>query len=940
MSKWLVSGDWQAEFRNLGQCSRTHRQELEIIKQYGVTGVIDLGDLKEHYNNGDYRALEFQIRRIKNIRRAGCYFLAVMGNHDRYGQYNDAANWFSMLRTASPFIFDEPGTHIVGKAAEFFILPYRSDRESLLKDAVALRKLQSTSPAKNKILLFHCNVRGATFANGMLSESTISLKDLHAGTYDFCFGGDIHRRQQLRNNAWYIGSPFCHDWGEANLWHGFLLFDDETGKMTWLQSEVPGWFTWDWLRKHTPQAKKLVAVKGVRIRRTQRVSGKNYFEQIASAERLLKKMFPLAIVSVKPEFNDVVVTDLNIRGHQSDKERVEAYFDSTAPKELRHHKPRITKYMLEVLGRAGATVRTVDHVTIESFHAENVLSFKSLDFDYRKRGVCLVHGVNRAWPKRSIGAGKSNFLGMIPVAWFGKTFKKKQTADRLAYEHNSKKAVVRLVADVDGEKVTIERGRRPVKLKMLINGEDKSSGRRHTGRQDTQGLLENRIGFTFDTLASAVYIDSTFANKFLSGGDADRAHLISKFQNLERFSLAAKIVESELSEAERKWQKCCESISTDKQLLTQAKGTLAIFARKAKANLSALKKQMIADGEKQTSVERKLSKWLAANREEIHRQEVRKEELQEKQKGLESRSYKFKRQLEDSKKELSRLQSPENQVCPTCERPLPKEQLESLRENYERQYTEAQIWLKKHSKDLLKVRNDILTNEAWHGRLTSALSELRVSAETMRQLARTSRRVYMKAREEREDADVAKQKKRIKELRMSLAVAKKRIDTLAFEKLELQYVEASFKRRGMPLFINNLTAPVLNAAAQEYSQMFTEGEIQVRFELTDGLFTPRVINAHGSKNLEGQSTGELGWASIIVSFALQSIGPKTNVLILDEPGNGLDPESATVFARKLKLLTDRFETILVTSHNTQIVGELDGENTICVVKEGRSSRLQ
>jgi DNA repair exonuclease SbcCD ATPase subunit len=147
-------------------------------------------------------------------------------------------------------------------------------------------------------------------------------------------------------------------------------------------------------------------------------------------------------------------------------------------------------------------------------------------------------------------------------------------------------------------------------------------------------------------------------------------------------------------------------------------------------------------------------------------------------------------------------------------------------------------------------------------------------------------------------------------------------------------------RDGLPLFLNKLLCPLLNRAAERYSEIFIDKEIQVLFDIDDGHIVPRIMNTHGGKSIASQSAGEKAWAGIITAFALREIANPTNLLVLDEPGTGLDTESAKMFGRRLRRLRDRFETILVVSHNDSICSALQGDSTVTVVKKNNVSKLK
>jgi len=130
-------------------------------------------------------------------------------------------------------------------------------------------------------------------------------------------------------------------------------------------------------------------------------------------------------------------------------------------------------------------------------------------------------------------------------------------------------------------------------------------------------------------------------------------------------------------------------------------------------------------------------------------------------------------------------------------------------------------------------------------------------------------------------------------------------------------------------------------AAAYYAELFGDRALQVRFEIENGEFVPVILNATGGEDIDSQSDGERALAGLIASFALREIAPRCNVLILDEPGNGLDPSTVRQFATSMKRLKEKFESIFVTSHNVHLLQELEGERVVTVQKRnGISSVLE
>jgi predicted ATPase len=155
------------------------------------------------------------------------------------------------------------------------------------------------------------------------------------------------------------------------------------------------------------------------------------------------------------------------------------------------------------------------------------------------------------------------------------------------------------------------------------------------------------------------------------------------------------------------------------------------------------------------------------------------------------------------------------------------------------------------------------------------------------------------------------------------------------------YCVQAFSRDGIPLFISKQYVSVLNGESDYYSDLFCDKAVQIRFAVRGGEFDVSTVNSSGGEETADQSDGELAVAGLIASFTLRAIAPKTNVLVLDEPGAGLDPATTRRFAAALlQLRRERISNIFLTTHNPILLAELGRETTVTVVKEKGVSTIQ
>ena len=936
--KWLITADWQTKFSNLDACERAHHQELRIIEKHKIGGHIDLGDLKDDFNPVDVKVMKFQLERKEAIHQAVTYDITLMGNHDMLGQTAEGSNWLSLFDSVSGYNVTTSQTLHLGNCL-FSCLPFQRNPHAVVRAADQVYKeaqsIVEHSDNPRRVLLFHFSVLGARWnkLTTIQDKGKITLKGLHSNFYDRCFGGHIHLRQYLSKNTMYVGNPFAADQGEIDQDKGFIIYDDVEDRTTLVRSRCPGIYSWGFVRsgKHSLVAgstiKEIVEVE----------ASSDYHKILESKAAAIEHKYPDCIAYVVPRFRTVdnreaVVVDPN----SSDFEKIRSYVRATAPVGLVHKRKALIQYIATTLSNAtGSGVRQSGRVLFDSVHAQNVLSLSKVDFSFRKKGIVLVKGVNKDSVFSSNGAGKTNFLSLLSVGMFGRTFKGQQS-DAWANDKNTDKAIVRLtLTDDQNRKLEVIRGRRPVKLKFKINESDESTGRRHVGKRETQGLIEETTGYTFDTLASSVYIDQTLTNAFLTGTEKTRAALIHTFQNMDRFKLAQKLISKELSVLKHNEMAVESEQTIAEDLLEQAikdikkhKKRKELKSKELKAKVRDAKdtcRQLIQAKKQIQFVQEKQSKKL--------QQQI--DEAQVKFNKLEKEVNRYGNLRDNKQNELDEFSKIDKRKdCPTCSQPLTAEHKTKLVARYKKYISAQNTEIKKITKQMMPLSTVIVTNQ---GILDKQAKELDliddqcIAASYAKERALSN---YKNAQDEskQEKGDVRelirRKCKHEKTIKRTTRMLKHFREDHAF----LLYAQESMGRDGLPSFLNKMLCPQLNAAAAKYSEMFIDNEIQVRFDVEEGHITPSIVNLHGGKSIASQSTGEKAWAGIITSFALREIAQPTNLLVLDEPGHGLDEASAKLFGTRLSRLKSRFETILVVSHNPAIVAALDGDNSITVVK--------
>lgn len=903
------------------------RQIKALVVKHHLEAVVFAGDLKAHYDPVQIRVIQFWQNAIRRLRELGIRVLVLLGNHDRIGMYDDAQSWLSILKSAGAETFDNLVT-VQMDGGRIAMLPFTTSAKLLNQRAGAIAR-GKWNP-KHDVLIFHNDINGCRY-NMLGQKSTAEFTQLPSKHFVAAIGGHIHLPQKLGVNTYYVGSPFCCDWGEANQRKRFLLVLDD--KIKSIPTDATGWFDESWPGFFVPES-----WEGAHVRVHVDCGSDRYLRQMQAAMSECHKRFQGASITILPRFGDAgVIRDQSIDVSTSDEESITRFVAETMPAKLDARK--VIAFLTHKV-KAVQRKRRADGMQLKilGVKATNALSFKSVECSFENSGLTLVEGMNHDWMEQSNGAGKSNLTNLIPIAWFGTTFKG-QKYDAWARQGTKDVATVSLMLeDAKHNKITIQRSRRPSSLKLLVNGNDQSAGMNRSAKDGTQALLEAVTGVTWQTLANSVYIDSKVTDAFLRGTKKERADLLYKFQNLERFEVAQGLVReaSRKHDASVLYAQAAVDVLTGQ--ITAAKGALDSAKQEFrspatlheeyrtlltewrvlhKAKLLAWKKMKRTQRLLEPKYER-LSKLYVAH-DKLRRELTMKVSLAERERGS------AQRLIAEGK-------------CPTCGAKVDKAHMQKslseikARVKQFREPMEAEdVRCCKLNQRCASLEAKIDTSKIEEG---AARNKAGLAYDKLRYLKR-----QIKEQKDRQRVKIDVLRFKYHNLKEARDGYKAYVKSLQDEESFFSYCEHSLSRDGLPAFIIAQLCAPLTKAAEDYSSIFTDGEIQVRFTAEGGGIEPEIINLHGGDSLDDQSVGELAMASVIAGFALWEVAPKTNLLILDEPGMGMTAHNLKKLAQGLLKLKSRFESIFVITHSPFLAGELQGERVITVEKKNRISRL-
>ena len=889
----LVTADWQTRADNLRECEALADRVIALVGEHDVDIVASCGDQKDAYSPLDLRVLHFWRGFVRRIVDAGATPLLLLGNHDRTALTHSDCTWLPSLQDAGAVVFEGVGRHACPDGSALDILPFLSTEEEW-KEAVAW--LKSAPEFPTQYLLFHETFIGASWnALQTVGESEgRRLSDLDPGRYRLILGGDIHRRQQLRENAWYVGSARAHSWAEANQVKMFALVRD--GELSWLPTGAPVW--------HDPEAPDFRAPEdwaGSKVRISVPAG-----DDMTHARLKAERERPGATVVLRPRAESAAEIDPAGDSDLDEETHIASYL-AALDKDRWRELAAYIRYRLA----ATAVGQRVGGATFERVRAKNLLCFEELDLRLDTPGITVVTGINHDRPGKSNGSGKTSLLNALPVALFGRTFKGQQADDWRRREGGRKAEAEAWLRLADGTSARVLRTRGPATTRLFLGESEATVG----GRQADVGRdIERLCGHEWRTFAATVFLSQEEIGAFLHGTPKERHAMVARLCDLGRF---------ERAEA---------AVAADQSRTRQQRDSHELELAAATAKRETLAAELGAPDELERA-----EKVLAEARERLATAEARVppkperktvEKLTRKLERKRRASYAAGVDFEKAEEAAAELRhAPEK--CPTCNRP------------FERDVEAEKARLEKLEAVVETTRAAALEAEAaYHAaeRKQAKAASRQSKAEQARRVAETRVAERAGAVEEAEAevgrwrSKAAAQAAEVERWTHRMQALDAAVRWCIEQEQFLSSARKAVQRDGLPAYLLERRCPRLNAAAERYAELFSDGEIRVRFGVEDGRIGASVINPHGGAGLRDQSTGEGRLAALIASFALRDLVGGGKLLILDEPGAGLDAAGYRALAAGLRRLAADGTRLYVVTHDAGFAMELGDARRLTVEK--------
>jgi len=600
VAKHIFFADIQACKKNIDTVGSTMNQMIKYAKDNSVKFAHFLGDAFEDKRHIDVVVFNRLFKLFHELSEIVEIHI-IPGNHDFavYGNEHSLSSFFPLSS-----IHTTPTETNVGELRCHYI-PYA--RMKYLPE-----HFRSTAEVvgRKDVLCFHCDVDGVKI--GKFKQKGVTKKDMLFSKYARVFGGHIHNRQKLADNAYYVGSLFAQDFGEVgDNSKGFYVMDDISMEVNFVGTDAPGYIE-IWSRDDYERYKDVITNSHVRL--------------CISDEDIVKDVNQRAI-SVKETLRDSGIERSKNDGDFDVNSAVEDYLTEFPNSDKR------MKQFQKICSRGSFSHRDVE---ILSLRGENVLSYKDLYIDFQQftSGMPIsIFGKNMDEDGYdSNGAGKSGIIEVLFEGLFGKSLRGRKASDIINWDVG-KGCFVEVKFKVNGIGYTIKRYRNHSKngnaVFLLKEGEN---------LPETPADGKSNVQNDIDSLLSD-YV--TFKSLVLLGKHTESFSLITPSERfglfeeilgitwidglLEKMKKKFKVLRDKADDACRTaetldWQrkKSEEALTVEMAEIAGVKSKEENFLRDVKAEIIALEKQektlktsYNANEKSAEEFEKKLNKYLA-----------------------------------------------------------------------------------------------------------------------------------------------------------------------------------------------------------------------------------------------------------------------------------------------------------------------------------------
>jgi len=957
--KFIAFTDLHVRSDNIEKCLAVLAEVRHLAKEREAE-VVFVGDFWDARGQLSVRQLDVLLDEFQRWRDEGIALTLIPGNHDQVS-VNGVVHG---IRVFEPFPNITVATHTIEREAEkIAFLPWRQDPEEQ-------GALFTDLDGDGWTIFAHAEVKGATTnqfheAPGRVSRTIIET------VARACYCGHYHKRQQLGDRTWYLGSPFQHT---------FTEMDDPPKGIAFITRDVlePEWIELTGFPRH---------------HRFKLPEEETSFEEVADHDivelyvpkadigtaelRQFVKDFPARDVRTLPlpEEED---TDASPAFALTLDDAIDAYVHEAAGNgvNLAQSDPtalgKLGRAILAEIPEALKVTPMAPEVRVLDVEAHNFCAIgDGIKLSLDKRGLMMLKG--------PIGVGKTALTDAVTWCLYG------QTAPRKAGSHGSTlrgdevihddadEVVVTVHLDVAGKDIQVTRTKvRGKGAKVAIMGTAVPDG-----IADQQDLINHIVGMTHSMWRTTVSLGQGAVGNFLTDADKARKELLSAAFGLEACPAALRYVRDRLKPLGMQIEKYTLDADADRRVLSElaktdyteqskqwdeqravAQDTAQQAGIAAKAQVEECDRLLVEE-----------AKWLETKAQHDTRVEALTKQLvglgsgnalsklERERGGIQSERSMIERDHAVAVDAAAKLEEALHKgplPCPTCSKPMDAPVAEKHVVEKHKEAERLQRALRTFDAKLGNVAAKIdavaksgsSQREAVETQLADARAALSQVATALNQFVRLKtnkvnaeqRLAEARAAWERDAATqnpwLEKQAgltQKLADLDQSIHEKDTAVQELADQSKALAFWAEGFSAKGLPVLVLRTALHELETYANRFMGQLLAGKVfcQLAMEGDDlkVLFSENIDGAVHERRYEQLSGGQRRCAELAFSpFALSEMvfnrcGVRVPLLVIDELTTHMGANEKPLVCEILRTL-DR-DTILVIDHDAAVQGQFD-----------------
>jgi len=350
-------------------------------------------------------------------------------------------------------------------------------------------------------------------------------------------------------------------------------------------------------------------------------------------------------------------------------------------------------------------------LTVKTLTVKNFLSVgnQTQAINFEGKNLVLVLGENIDLGGDDAGArngtGKTTIINAISYALFGDALTQIRK-DNLVNKTNNKDMLVAITFEKNNTTYTIERGRKPQKLKFYINDVEQDSNEAQGENRETQAEINKLIGMTHAMFKNIIALN-TYTQPFLATKQAEQREIIEQLLGITILSEKADLLKEQMRGT--KDELMSEKYRLDS--IKQSNEKISESIKTIKLRSSAWQTQKDQDIAKFNDAIEELDKVDITAELDAHKKLQKHTEdtktltsLQKEKAYHENSLTKADSNLDKTRKDIEYAKDAK---CPTCEQELLDDKHTHLVDKLQTMLTESEDYSNKLKSDLVKIQHQI-----------------------------------------------------------------------------------------------------------------------------------------------------------------------------------------------------------------------------------------